>query len=309
LPALRAFEAVARAKSVRDAASELGLTSSAVSHQLRNLEDHLGVALFNRGNQSIELTPAGEQLAAHAERAFAELRQGVAALRSDPDRGVLRVSVAPMFAMEILLPALPDFERACPDVQLRLDVGESLADLDAEPIDAAVRIGDEPSAAYFFETLLDVCWAPLCAPQLITGTKPLREPADLAAHALIAAREDRIAEQWFAAAGVADLKPERLLRFDTFLGAVQAAENGLGVVIAPLSMVTRYIREGRLVAPFDVTLPSPWPYRLVCRRGRERQPKIDRFRRWLQGVCATHAALLPQRCGQRSARLPEAEFV
>jgi LysR family glycine cleavage system transcriptional activator len=302
LPALRAFEAVARVKSVRDAAQELGLTPSAVSHQLRNLEDHLGVALFSRGNQTIELTEIGEQFAAYAERGFGELRQGIAAIRSDPERGVLRVSVAPLFAMEILLPALPDFERACPDVQLRLDVGESLADLDAEPIDAAIRIGDEPSATYFFETLLDVCWAPVCAPRLLQGANPLRRPEDLSEHVVIASQENHISQLWFAAAGLPDLKPERELRFDTFLGALQAAEGGLGVVIAPLSIVSRHLAEGRLVAPFSVVLPSPWPYRLVCRRGRERQPKIDRFRRWLAGVCAAHAALLPQHCGERPRR-------
>jgi LysR family glycine cleavage system transcriptional activator len=305
LPALRAFEAVARSKSVRDAAQELGLTPSAVSHQLRNLEDHLGVVLFNRGNQTIELTETGAQFAAYAERAFRELRQGVAALRSNLDSDVLRVSVAPLFAMEILMPALPDFERACPDLKLRLDVGESLADLDTESIDAAIRIGEEPSNALFYESLLEVCWAPVCSPRLLQGANPLSVPTDLSKHVLIGTNEssDRsLWELWLDAAGVADLKPATELRFDTFLGTVQAAESGLGVIVAPLSILARHLSEGRLVMPFALSIPSPWPYRLVCRRGQERQPKIDRFRRWLKGVCAAHAALLPQRCGEQATR-------
>ncbi|HTE40099.1 MAG TPA: LysR substrate-binding domain-containing protein [Steroidobacteraceae bacterium] len=297
LPALRAFEAVARVKSVRDAAEELGLTASAISHQLRNLEEALGVALFVRGNQSIELTDSGEQFAAYAFRGFRELRQGVAALRSDPESRVLRVSAAPMFAMEILLPALPDFERACPDIQLRLEVGESVADLEEESIDAAIRIGREPSNL-FFEKLLDVCWAPVCAPSLLRGPKPIRVPNDLREHILVATSEEQCVQLWLDAANVSDLKPSSKLTFDSFLGCVQAAENGMGFAIAPLSMLSQRLAEGKLVAPFGISVPSPFVYRLVCRRGRERQPKIDRFRRWLIGICEAHAAKTPLPCAK-----------
>jgi LysR family glycine cleavage system transcriptional activator len=307
LPALRAFEAVARLKSVRDAAQELGLTPSAVSHQLRNLEDHLGVALFNRGNQSIELTVIGAQFAGYAERGFRELRQGVAALRNNLDSDVLRVSVTPLFAMEILVPALPDFERACPGLQMRLDVGETVADLDTESLDVAIRIGEEPASTLFAETLLDVCWAPVCAPRLLTDSNALRTPADLSAQVLIESSETigrTLWQMWLDKAGVGNLKPARELRFDTFLGTLQAAESGLGVIVAPLSVVARHLAEGRLVMPFALQIPSPYPYRFVCRRGHERQPKVDRFHRWLKGVCAAHAALLPQQCGELVAQRP-----
>jgi LysR family glycine cleavage system transcriptional activator len=304
LPALRAFEAVARLKSVRDAAQELGLTPSAVSHQLRNLEDHLGVVLFNRGNQTIELTDTGAEFAAYAERGFRELRQGVAALRSNSDSSVLRVSVTPLFAMEILMPAMPDFERACPDLELRLDVGESVADFDTESLDVAIRIGEEPPNAFYFETMLDVCWAPVCSPRLMKGSNPLRQITDLGSHVLIESNEltDRSPwEVWLTQAGLAELKPAKQLRFDTFLATLQAAESGVGVIVAPLQVVARHLAEGRLVMPFSLAVPSPWPYRFVCRRGQERQPKLDRFRRWLTGICSTHAALLPPQCGDRAA--------
>jgi LysR family glycine cleavage system transcriptional activator len=312
LPALRAFEAVARLKSVREAAQELGLTPSAVSHQLRNLEDHLGVALFNRGNQAIELNATGAQFADYAERGFRELRQGVAALRNNLDADVLRVSVTPLFAMEILAPALPDFERACPALKLRLDIGESLADLDTESLDVAIRIGEEPSNTLFAETLLEVCWAPVCAPRLIGGANPLRHPEDLSKQVLIESNETigrTLWQTWLDKAGVGDLKPDRELHFDTFLGTLQAAESGLGVIVAPLSIVARHLAEGRLVTPFTLTIASPWPYRFVCRRGHERQPKVDRFRRWLTGICAAHAALLPQHCGDRTVVRPAGTFL
>jgi LysR family glycine cleavage system transcriptional activator len=184
-----------------------------------------------------------------------------------------------------------------------------VADLDVESLDAAIRIGEEPSNALFHEPLLDVCWAPVCSPRLLQSADPLRVPADLAQHVLIGTNENNdrsLWELWLDAAGIADLKPATELRFDTFLGTLQAAESGLGVVVAPLSILARHLAEGRLVMPFALSIPSPWPYRLVCRRGQERQPKIDRFRRWLTGVCAAHAALLPQRCGQQTTQLSRA---
>jgi LysR family glycine cleavage system transcriptional activator len=298
LPALRAFEAVARAKSVRDAAQELGLTPSAISHQLKNLEDHLGIALLKRGNQSIELTPLGEQFAAYIERGFTEFRQGLDALTNDPERGVLRVSAAPLFAMEVLLPSLADFERVSPGLKVQLEVGESLADLDSGPTDIAIRIGDVPSANYFYETLLESCWAPVCAPSLLSEGNPLVAAEQLRNHVLLVSPEGATTQRWFELSGNADVKCARELHFDSFLGALQAAQHGLGVAIAPLSLISRHLKEGRLVAPLEFVLPSPWPYRFVCRRGRERLPKVDRFRTWLKALCEIQRTMLPKHCGQ-----------
>jgi len=112
LPSIRAFEAVARLASVKEAAQEMKLTASAISHQLRNLEDRFGVELFKRRNQSIQLTEAGALFAEYAQRAFSELREGVAALRSNSNQNVLYVTAPPLFAMELLIPMLPDFGRS-----------------------------------------------------------------------------------------------------------------------------------------------------------------------------------------------------
>jgi LysR family transcriptional regulator, glycine cleavage system transcriptional activator len=306
LPSLRAFEAVARLASVKEAADEMKLTASAVSHQLRNLENHLGVALFRRRNQSIELTEAGALFATYTERAFHELRQGVAALRSDSDQTALHVSVAPLFAMEVLIPALPDFERAHPGVQLRLDVGETLTDFDSELIDVAIRFGPTQSSGLFSESLLDVCLAPVCAPRLLTGRNALRSPADLQSHALLVTDDTSDHgswELWLAATGYSAFKPASRLRFDSFLGTVQAAEAGLGVVIAPLQILARHLADGRLVAPFTASVQSPWPYRLVCRRGQLQQPKIDSFRRWVSERCRSHAKLANLPCTNRAKEL------
>src|SRR5215831_6995134 len=302
LPSLRAFEAVARLASVKDAADEMKLTASAISHQLRNLENHLGVDLFKRRNQSIELTEAGALFATYAERAFRELRQGVAALKSDLNHGMLHVSSAPLFAMEFLIPVLPDFERAYPQVQVRLDVGESLADFDSDTIDVAIRIGPTPPTTLHSEKLLEVCMAPVCSPRLLAGPAAIRSPDDLQSHALLTTddmHEDESWDAWLVAAGFVGLKPASTLRFDSFLGTVQAAEAGLGFVLAPLPILTRHIAERRLVVPFQIPIPSPWPYRFVCRRSQVHNPKIQLFRRWLTDKCTAHAKVASSPCKER----------
>jgi LysR family glycine cleavage system transcriptional activator len=288
LSSLRAFEAVVRHGSVKAGADELRLTPSAISHQLRNLEEHVGVALFHRRPRSIELTETGAALAIHVERAFRELRQGIAALRNQKESSVLRVSAPPILATELIMPSSQDFERRHTAIQLRLEVSETVADFDAEPIDVAIRFGPAPSNALFSEMLLDATIAPVCAPSLLRGTSPLRTIEDLSRHALLTLSENTDGhgwEHWVAAAGFPDLKPARQLWFDTFLGAVQAAEAGLGILIAPHPTVAGRLADGRLVLPFPVFASSAWSYRFVCRRGQERIPKIDQFRRWIGALC------------------------
>jgi LysR family glycine cleavage system transcriptional activator len=294
LSALRAFEAVTRLGSVKDAAAELSLTASAVSHQLRNLEEFVGQPLLLRRSQALELTSAGALLAGYAQRGFRELRRGFVALRADEDASVLRVSVTPLFATELLVPNLFDFERRHPEVEMRLEMTQSLADFDVEPVDAAIRIGPEPPSTLYSEVLLNVVNALVCAPKLMAGKFPLHTLEDLKSQALIVqvfeTMEHDSWRNWIGAAGRPDLKPARELRFDTFSGALQAAECGVGVLIAPYPMILRHVTEGRLVIPFKVFCTSPWRYRFVCRRGQEHLPKIDCFRRWVASLSSRRAA-------------------
>lgn len=294
LSALRAFEAVTRLGSVKDAAAELSLTASAVSHQLRNLEEFVGHALLTRRSQALELTSAGALLAGYAQRGFRELRRGFVALRTDEDAGVLRVSVTPLFGTEILVPNILDFERQHPEVQLRLDMTQTVADFDVEPVDAAVRIGPEPPSKLYSEVLLNVVTVLVCAPKMITGKHPLATLDDLKSQALIVQVMESMEhdgwQRWVSAAGRSDLKPARELRFDTFSGALQAAEVGVGVLLAPYPMILRHVTEGRLVIPFKVFCTSPWHYRFVCRRGQEHLPKIAGFRRWIASLSSRRAA-------------------
>ena len=209
LTSLRAFDAVARSSSLRDAATELSLTASAVSHQIRNLEEHLGVALLRRRGRGVELTPAGTMFASHVQRAFGELHHGVRALVEGPDSRTLRVSVTPVFGTEILMPRLTEFERTHPGLRVQLEMSEVLADFSDEPVDVAICAGLPPPASLYSEDLVTVHATPVCSPKLLAGPRPLRRVEDLRAHTLICLScEPELAgcwERWVMEAGCADL--------------------------------------------------------------------------------------------------------
>jgi LysR family glycine cleavage system transcriptional activator len=293
LSALRVFDAAARLESVKGAADELRLTPSAVSHQLRNLEEHLGVSLLRRRSRGIELTEAGSLFAAHIATAFREIHHAVRVVRQDKESSVLRISTAPVFATELIMPNLHDFERRHPTIHLRLEMSEAQADFDTEPVDAAIRLGPALSASLYSEELLDISAITVfCSPKLVDGPNSLRTVEDLAHHTLVSLSNQpalsSLWRQWANSAGNGNLKPARELRFDTFIGALQAAESGLGVILAPHSLVARQLSEKRLVMPFKTFTPLPWAYRFVCRRGQERLAKVDAFRRWISSVTHSH---------------------
>lgn len=297
LSALRVFDAVARLDSLKDAADELRLTPSAVSHQLRNLEEHLGVSLLRRRSRGVELTEAGVQFAAHIATAFREIHHAVRIVRQDKESTVLRVSTAPVFATELIMPNLHDFERRHPTIQLRLEMSEAQADFDTEPVDAAIRLGPELPSAMFSEELLDISSISIfCSPKLLSGPHAVKSIEDLERHTLVSISNQpslmTLWRQWSNSAGHAKLKPARELRFDTFIGALQAAESGLGFILAPHSLVARQLAEGRLAMPFRVFTPLPWAYRFICRRGQERLAKVDAFRRWVVGIVNSHRNLV-----------------
>jgi LysR family transcriptional regulator, glycine cleavage system transcriptional activator len=297
LSTLRVFDAVARLDSLKEAAEELRLTPSAVSHQLRNLEEHLGVSLLRRRSRGVELTEAGVQFAAHIATAFREIHHAVRTVRQDKESSVLRVSTAPVFATELIMPNLHDFERRYPAIQLRLEMSETQTDFDTESIDAAIRLGPATPTSLYTEELLDISSISLfCSPKLMEGPNALREIGDLQRYALVSLSNQpslsSMWRQWVHAADRVGLKPARELRFDTFIGALQAAESGLGLVLAPHSLVARQLQEGRLAMPFKIFTPLPWAYRFMCRRGQERLAKVDAFRRWIGDVTHSHRKLV-----------------
>ncbi|MES2342705.1 MAG: LysR substrate-binding domain-containing protein [Pseudomonadota bacterium] len=280
LIALRAFEAAARLGSFQGAAEVLHLTPSAVSHQIRSLEVDFGQPLFLRRHRRVELTEAGRRLQVHVARGFDELRRGAAALRQDRRAATLRVSSAGAFATAYLAHRLEAFEAQNPGLQMRLELSQTMVDFEMEPVDVGIRLGFAAAPGLFSEVVLPIVAAPVCAPPLAARLSRLEDLADLTRISI--SQDPKGWRAWYRAVGLAEAPEGRDLWFDNLMTALQAGVDGVGVVLAPLPLVAHHLTAGRLVTPFPQTVRSKQAYRLVCRRGEETLPKIERFRRWLK---------------------------
>jgi DNA-binding transcriptional LysR family regulator len=306
LDLIQGFEAAARNLSFTRAADELFITQSAVSRQIRGLEEHLGVALFERRHRALVLTEQGSTL----YRASAELLERLQAitdrLRADGASPHLTVTTTSGFASLWLIPRLRGFTALHPDVDVRISASYKLVNLERELVDVAVRycLEDEaPEAAVrlFGEELL-----PVCSPTLLgEGPKPLRTLADLAHHTLLRMDDARGLLDWgtwLAAHGLADLRPGATLRFDSYEQMIAAALSGQGVGMGIGRLVAGLIEEGRLVAPFSRMIASPRAYYIVLSQLTGTRPHVKAFVDWLVDAARTVA----QGDGGLSSRPPAA---
>ncbi|MCA9605443.1 MAG: transcriptional regulator GcvA [Myxococcales bacterium] len=288
LPGLEAFDAVARLGSFTRAARELHVTQSAVSHRLRALEAQVGCALFVRHGRRVELTPEGRALAASTHEAFARLREGLEALERERRGGVLTISCSPSFAIRWLVPRLPRFAAAHPEIRVRLDADDRLAVPGEAGIDACLRYGAGRYAGARHTRLATEHIAPVCSPGLLERGPRLQTPSDLRHHVLL---HDEVLRhhpgrvgwtRWLEAAGARDVDPEAGPRFSHAHMALEAAIAGQGVALGRTTLVARDLEEGRLVRPFDLELPSALSYWLLTPKG-TRPERVEAFRRWLLG--------------------------
>ena len=287
LNALRAFEAAARHLSFARAAEELNVTPAAVSHQIKGLEEQLGVKLFRRANRTIWLTEAAQSCLPDLREGFDRLASGIERLRGQQARGVLTVSAPPGFAAKWLVSRLDRFRSANPEIDVRLDANTRLSDFDRDGVDIAVRYGLGHYEGVDWHLLLCEEVSPVCSPALVAGEPPLRVPSDLRHHTLL--HEDMYFEDgpypdwrmWLHAAGVRDLDSDRGPRFSSSELALQAAIDGHGVALGRSVMAETDLAAGRLVRPFALGYPVAFAYYLVAPRGWLERPKVAAFGRWL----------------------------
>ena len=278
--ALQAFATAARTLSFKDAARELHVSASALSRQIQGLEEHLGVRLFVRLNPGIELTEAGRRYRERVDRILGELRDAAQELAADA--GPLRVSALESFSARWLVPHLPAFRAAHPDIELEIEATLAYADLRRDPIDVALRFGEGPWEGLHAEPLLDLAFLPVCSPSLRHGEAPLRRPEDLAHHTWIhVAQVPDAWPAWCRKAGLPDLRGAQDVTFDHVGIALSAAESGQGVAIASRLLCEADVAEGRLWVPFDLPVTSSSTYHLVCLPERLGDPRIAAFRDWL----------------------------
>lgn len=263
LASMRAFEAAARHRSFKAAAAELGVTPTAISHQVKALEDHIGMPLFERRIRHVTLTAAAEMLYPVLRVGFDDFAEVVERLGAVQRRPVVRISATTAFTAKWLLPRVRRFQTDHPDIDLRLHASDDAVDLGAAQIDLAIRYGHGPYPGLRSEAMLPDAFAPVADPALA-----LRTPADLRRVPLIHfdwRRPDDgnpTWESWFRAAGLPPVEPTSHLRFSEESHAIQAAVSGQGAALLSLVLVEEEIRAGQLVQPFG-PLVDGFTYHLV----------------------------------------------
>jgi LysR family glycine cleavage system transcriptional activator len=265
---LPTFEAAGRLGSFAAAATELCLTPSAISQQIRALEDALGVELFERTGRTAALTLAGAGYLAEVQEALCRLITSTQRLQRRSRESVLRLSTVAIAAHEFLLPLLPEFHARFPGIELRIESDNAIIDFARSDFDAALRVGTGwPELRV--HALGTACMGPVCAPQLAAA---IRSPADLCEHTLLDPNGDgeRALRALYELRGLPPLRAARTWHFETCYDALRAAEHGLGVAFAVFPVASHWVQSGRLVAPLPDRLPLPGQVCFVHRPNDER---------------------------------------
>ncbi|MCB9651713.1 MAG: transcriptional regulator GcvA [Deltaproteobacteria bacterium] len=294
LNALRTFECAARLGSMTKAARELNVTQTAVSHQVRQLEEHLGARLFTRSPGRLVLTHEGAAWAAALGDVFGRLHAANRRLRAvPPARPIVSLTVLPSFAAVWLVPRLGRFFAAHPGVDLRLSPSERLVDLDEEAFDLGIRYGSGRQPGPGAETLSDDAWVVVSAPELVAKLG-LRSPHDLRDAPLLRDDDPSAWGQWLDARRVRGIDWRRGAELSDSAMVVDAAVRGQGVALARISLAQDALESGRLVRPFPRVRPMPTGrrYTLVWRRSRAAAPEVRAFRAWLLDEIGTLRALV-----------------
>src|SRR6478672_5079227 len=300
LNALRAFEAAARHSSFKLAAKELHVTPGAVSHQVKLLEEHLGVQLFRRLTRALELTTEAHAMLPKVREGLDALHAAVERVRAREDMCSLTVVSPPNFAARWLVPRLASFTRAHPNVELHIASRQSMVDTRGESVPlvseadtradspvAMVRFGSGQYPGSNVDEVFSAVYVPVCSPKLLKGEHPLRRPDDLRFHTLL--HDDTVIEEgarpswtdWLQSVGVTDIDATRGPHFSDAALAMDAAIEGMGVTLAIKSLVTSEIETHRLAEPFDIAAPTGYAYYLVAPESAAQNRAVAAFREWL----------------------------
>lgn len=288
LSTLKTLEAAGRLMSFTKAAGELGVTPAAVSHQIREFEDQLGLRLFQRTSRSMRHTPAGRMLHETVAEALDTISRTIARLQKPGSKKRLKVTASPSITAKWLVPRLDRFLEIEPDAEMRIEVSQAPLDFARDDIDIAIRFGDGIYPGMKVDRLFVETVFPVCSPLLLSGRRPLRHPRDLLHHTLI---HVDWADQgpwpnwrmWMQAAGVKDFNEHRGLHFSQTSLAIQAAIDGHGVALGDSTLVADDIAAERLVQPFSVALkvPPQLAYYVIAPLETAAEPMVRTFRDWV----------------------------
>lgn len=279
LNALRTFEAVASHLSFARGAQALNVTPAAVSTQIRSLEQRLNQPLFHRHGRQISLTEAGLKLLPGIQRGLAEFRQAIEVISQDGLEGSLNLSMMPSFLQKWLMPRLPEFYSAYPDLDLMINVDNTLIDFNQTDMNAAVRLGDGNWAGLKSVKLMDDWILPVCSNRLLKKTGPINSMEDLQKHDLLFAPSD-VWNPWFRKFGKSSRNSRWSLLNDS-ISILMAAEQGEGIALTRWSLASREIEARRLVRPIDTVVKADWSHYFVAPPHYFDLPKVAAFRDWL----------------------------
>jgi len=285
---LRGFEAAGRRLSFTLAAEELFVTQSALSRQVKALEDALGVPLFERRHRALALTPTGTAFHRTVTEKLREIAAAADAIQSPQQNPGLTVSTTVGFASLWLIPRLQEFRAVSPDTEVYVSADDRMVDLSRGDVDVAIRYLADASAYEGAVHLFGERLLPVASPQLVERGPPFGKPSDLARHILLHFDdpEGRVPwinwTAWLAANGAAGLKPAGAMRFSLYDQVIRAAIDGHGVALGRVPLMAGFLESGQLVAPFGKRYDSPRGYYAIAARHAVQRPEVRAFIEWLR---------------------------
>ncbi|MCP4329727.1 MAG: transcriptional regulator GcvA [Alphaproteobacteria bacterium] len=279
--AVRAFESAARYSSFKDAAEELNVTQSAISHQVKALEEFLGSALFHRGNKGVGLTPTGRAYFDDVTSILDQLDASTRRRRDCETDGPLNVRSTPAFAARWLVPKLNRFNSAYPDIELCITTTIATTDFRKDDVDVLLQYGQASASGLRVDSFLSSSRVPVCSPKMLEGAPPIQDPDDILRHTLLRDVVGDGWDDWFERAGVHCAKPPQGPHFEHCDLSLRAAEQGQGIALAYKALVADEIAQGVLVKLFEFETEPKVIYSVTCPKSWINRPKIAAFRNWL----------------------------
>ncbi|MBU2863995.1 transcriptional regulator GcvA [Reinekea forsetii] len=281
LNALKAFEAAGRTGSFQGAARELYVTPSAISHQVKSLEEFLGTDLFERKVRRIDLTPSGKDYLIAISHAIKSIEMATDKLVSANTVEELKLSVVPAFLDRWLMPRLADFTQRHPEIELDISNSGTNQELNNSDIDMAVYFGNGDWPDIECQHLRSSVLVPVCSPSFL-AQHPIKEPRDLLKYRLLQVK-DRPDEwhSWFKLSQLEFNPVHRLMNMSSGMLTAQAARNGMGIALSDPNLISEEIKRGILLVPIELSLELPKSFYLVYRKNGELTRAMTVFRAWL----------------------------
>jgi LysR family glycine cleavage system transcriptional activator len=281
LNSLKCFEAAGRLLSFTEAARELNVTQAAISHQIKVIEEFLGLSLFERYPRRLALSEQGKALLPDVTEAFDRVSQAISSISQEQYSNLLSVRLAPSFAAKWLSPRLKYFWLQFPEIDLCLYHTHGAVDFERGEIDIAVTYGKGDWPGVVADKLLGLDFFPVCSPAFLRNDKPLTELDNLRYYSLLHDANYECWRDWLELAGVQGIDSDKGTIIDDTNVLIQAAIDGQGIALGSSTFVEDHLESGKLIKPFDINLVNDFCYYVVCPESHLKNPAVRAFKEWL----------------------------